>query len=504
MCLKEFLKKKEFVFLTLLFFIAFFLRSFRLHKLLLFSYDQGRDAVTIMRMIENKKFLSLIGPTTGLEGFFLGPFYHYLILPFYWLGRGNPVLPAVFLAGLGALAVPAIYFLTKEIFSKKEGLWAATLLTFCFGAVEYGRWLCNPPPLILFGILFFLFYLKSFGGHKLWAFFAGTFLGICFQLEFANVVFWLPLIFIYLFLVKKDRQRVAKFLLLIFGFLLAMFPLFIFDLRHDFLLSNVLKNSFLDKTGRTTLDHVLRIRPKFFYQFYKDKFLPRTFLLDAVLVGIMLWSLVSLVWKVIREKFKPKGFVLIIAWFLLPLIGLSLYTGNYGQAWDYYLIGQIAPALILITYFLFNLKNLKLKKIRLEPNKIVIIFLVWFCATNYHQWVQLVNPENYDYSLYHQLQVIGYTFRETTGKDFSVFIFVPNGKTESYDYLYSWQSRKLGRRPPSTVSLANKYIFLIYEPDPFLKVRFEDWYKKYGQIGKIISKQNFGIITVEQRLNEKE
>ena len=63
---------------------AFILRIYRIGELLNFHYDQGRDALIIWDLIKNGK-LFLIGPVTGLEGIFLGPFYYYLIAKQYCL-----------------------------------------------------------------------------------------------------------------------------------------------------------------------------------------------------------------------------------------------------------------------------------------------------------------------------------------------------------------------------------------------------------------------------------
>lgn len=499
----KFLKKKEFLFLSLLFLIGFFLRTFRLNKLLLFAYDQGSDAIILMDMIKNKKFFRLIGPETGLGGVFLGPLYYYLILPFYWLGKGNPVYPAVFLSFLGALAIPAVYFLGRRIFGKKYAFIPPILLTFSFGAIEYARWLCNPPPMILFSIFFIFSILKSLGGRKFWSMLGGVFLGFCLQLEFANAIFYLPLVLIYPFFLKRKKEGFYKFILFIFGFLVAMLPLFVFDLRHDYIISNVLKRSMMDKTTHTSLDDVFQKRPVFYKQFFKDKLLPNTFLLDILLLGVVLLAILKVIVKTVQRKREAKKLILIVFWFLLPLVGLYFYTGNYGQAWDYYLIGQIVPALLLITYFLKDIKSLSLGKIKIEGKMILAVFLTWFAASNYHQWGELINPENYSYSISHQLKAIDYTFKEAKGEDFSVFIFVPNGKTESYDYLYSWESKKKGIIPPSTTSLDRQKIFLIYEPDPHLEERFYTWYERYVGLGIVIDKAEFGIITVEQRINEK-
>ncbi|HKC04625.1 MAG TPA: hypothetical protein VKC54_02030, partial [Patescibacteria group bacterium] len=99
------------VFITLL--VAFIIRIFRINQILGFYYDQGRDGLVIWDLIHKGKFF-LIGPTTGIAGIFRGPFYYYLIAPFYWLGRGNPVWPDVFLAFTSVSALALAYYLAKK------------------------------------------------------------------------------------------------------------------------------------------------------------------------------------------------------------------------------------------------------------------------------------------------------------------------------------------------------------------------------------------------------
>ncbi len=54
-------------------------RFFNLSESLYFTYDQGRDAYAIQRIVHGD--LTLIGPTTGLEGFFTGPAWYYAGVP---------------------------------------------------------------------------------------------------------------------------------------------------------------------------------------------------------------------------------------------------------------------------------------------------------------------------------------------------------------------------------------------------------------------------------------
>src|SRR3990170_231651 len=77
----------NFILFTLLL-LAFLVRIYRIDSLLGFYFDQGRDANVIWDLWHKGKFF-LIGPTTGIEGVFRGPWYYWLIAPFYLLARGD-------------------------------------------------------------------------------------------------------------------------------------------------------------------------------------------------------------------------------------------------------------------------------------------------------------------------------------------------------------------------------------------------------------------------------
>src|SRR5258708_16047721 len=89
---------------------ALYVRVHGLGTVLGFYFDQGRDALVIWDFIHSHKFF-LIGPTTGLPGIFRGPYYYYLIAPFYFLGKGNPIWPSIFLSFTTILPIILIYSL---------------------------------------------------------------------------------------------------------------------------------------------------------------------------------------------------------------------------------------------------------------------------------------------------------------------------------------------------------------------------------------------------------
>src|SRR4030042_6358918 len=104
--------KAEYIILFLILAFSAFFRLFRLNQLLGFWYDQGRDALVIWDLLHKGK-LFLIGPVTGIEGIFLGPFYYYLMAPFYFVGGGSPVFAAACLSWLSVLGIFIIYLVGK-------------------------------------------------------------------------------------------------------------------------------------------------------------------------------------------------------------------------------------------------------------------------------------------------------------------------------------------------------------------------------------------------------
>src|SRR3989339_1523570 len=147
---KQFTPWNLLILIILLF--AFILRIYRIGDLLDFHYDQGRDALIIWELIKNHKFF-LIGPVTGLEGVFLGPFYYYLIAPFYFIGNGNPAIPSIFLSSLVTISLFFLYKSGEEIGGKVVGFIALLIGSFSNYLILSSRWLSNPTPIYLTSIL---------------------------------------------------------------------------------------------------------------------------------------------------------------------------------------------------------------------------------------------------------------------------------------------------------------------------------------------------------------
>src|SRR3990167_8033981 len=119
---KEIRDHKFIYFLLFLILIgATFVRVYNTRNILGFYYDQGRDALVIWNFL-HKGDIFLVAPTTGLQGVLLGPLFYLIITPFYFLGGGNPVWPANFLAILTVISIIIVYIFSVEFFNRYAGL----------------------------------------------------------------------------------------------------------------------------------------------------------------------------------------------------------------------------------------------------------------------------------------------------------------------------------------------------------------------------------------------
>ena len=121
----------KYLYTSLLVIILFFSAYLRLNDIrdyMVFLGDQGRDVLTVKRMLKDGD-LVFIGPTASVGGFFLGPFYYYLMAPSLLLSNFDPVGPAVMVAALSIVTTYLCYYFASKYVSPLAGILAALLFT---------------------------------------------------------------------------------------------------------------------------------------------------------------------------------------------------------------------------------------------------------------------------------------------------------------------------------------------------------------------------------------
>src|SRR6266498_1836061 len=144
-------KKWDIIILVLIVLLAAFLRLYRISDYMTFLGDEGRDVLVAKGILEGN--LTLLGPRASAGDFFTGPIYYYMMAPFLWLFRLDPVGPAVMVALFGVATVFLVYFVGKEFFNKKTGLIAAALYAVSPLVLVYSRSSWNPNTVPFFALL---------------------------------------------------------------------------------------------------------------------------------------------------------------------------------------------------------------------------------------------------------------------------------------------------------------------------------------------------------------
>ncbi len=477
---------------------ATFLRVFRTDQVLGFYYDQGRDALVIADLLEKGKFF-LIGPTTGIAGIFRGPFYYYLIAPFYWLGNGNPVYPAIFLALTTVAALVLLYILGKELVDRKTGIIAVTLASFSFYIMYASRWLSNPTPM-LFLSLALLYSMLLIQKGKQWAWIALSFIAgsSLFHFGSSGEFFYFPALLVFalwqcgIFRRKPKFPSVLIIVFSIFAFAITAAPLVIFDLKHDNILSNNLAKFFgADESFKASFWEVAQQRLQFVWDVFYSKIFLRKGSLESVLfllvIGVGILKLPAL----LKNKYLIPLFIILLS----PVIGLLFFQGNEGNIYDYYLTGY---------YLLFILFVAVLLRETLRIWAIGIVIAGVFLITSFKQNIEPTWSFIHDgvdgpttIAFGNQKQVFDWIYTDAAGSEFNIDTYVPPVIPYAYTYLGRWYTNGLGME--GIVEDQRSLLYTIYEVDPPHPERLSAWMKRQEGIGRIVYEAKFGGITVQRR-----
>jgi 4-amino-4-deoxy-L-arabinose transferase-like glycosyltransferase len=499
----SFLKKNRLIILIWL--LGLFVRIYRLDQLLGFHYDQGRDALIAHDILTFKNFPA-IGPTTGIEGLYLGPFWFYLITPAYFLARGDPAVAAAFIALLESFSIPLLFFLLKRYHRLGPAYLAAFIWALSRYIVHSARWFSNPTPLPTFVLLliFFLSQIYIEKKTKYWPLVA-LLLGLSLQLEAASAVFFIPVIgLLFLLSIKKKNKSLVlpinlkQFLLSLLAFFSLLIPQFFFEIKNNFLVSKNFLAFLTGKTNTTTgqswaLPDLSFIKQRMgdYYQIFFSKLDTNLTNIGLLFLLLFLFSFLLYLKKQKTFSLKTRKFIQInLFWLFIPLFLLLFFVGNYGQLYDYYLTGLFPVFVLLFSFFLTNLLP---RPQYFLPLLIIFLFLK---ANLIHLYNFLIaNPDGPTHiSLGNQQQSVRFICQDSREKN--VDVYLPPVIPYPYDYLFLLEKEKghcqlsLGQVP---------LLYTLAEVDPSGPQRFEAWMNRQDSFSRVLKETRFGGIIVQER-----
>lgn len=226
--------KKIFLVGLLVFAVFAYLRFYNLDKRVGFGWDEERDAWAITSIFQGD--LKFIGPRVlGPEGFFLPPYFFYILAPFYKMAGGSGFATVNFLVFYNVLFFISAFFILKKVFSDKLAL----LFLFFYGIMRMGVLMDTiawNPLLIPLSFMLLLYLLVRYRDTQSsgFLFIIGILFGFGVSFHFQFLLL-LPILIPFVGTVRKS-------LIVLVGLALPFIPLLIFDLKNNFLNTKLFLN----------------------------------------------------------------------------------------------------------------------------------------------------------------------------------------------------------------------------------------------------------------------
>ena len=433
-----------------------------------FTYDQGRDLLAVSKIIYEGT-LTLIGPTTGLQGIFYGPWWYYFLSPLLFISGGNPQSVGSLFGLLGIATVVCLYLFIKNtthslLLSLSLALVASMSSSWMFGPTLI--WNTSLTPILL--IFFIVLMNKIFDEPKsVYFFLLGivAFLIMDSELPFGLIILGYVLISILIFR-KVFFQK--KILLTFSGMLLILLPRILFDLRHNFLISkSIISYLIHPKIYGEEVPLITRFiyRLDLYWGIFSQAFTRNNKLL-GLLFFFLIVSIIFLISKNKKVWHDLKNDVLFIHLSLIIIFSLIFFTLFKDVVWDYYLIGL--PVLFILIISRIFLCATRLKKAKLFTAGVLLILVV----LNFNKGI--LSPfkifwEGDGATYKNEKMVIDYIASQKP-RDYSFYAYSPAIFDYPFDYWYNRQG--LLENPKDN----QKLMYLVIREESSQKYHKLGWY----------------------------
>ncbi len=392
--------------------IHIFLRFYELEERMQFTWDQVVNAWVMKDMLIDHKF-PLLGMVAKLNsGIYIGPGYYYLLAPFYWIYRMDPIAAGVFAGIVSIITFFVLFYVAKHIFGIGVALIVVFIHAVSFWSITSDRiaWPVLFIPMVSALIFYFLYRVSS--GKSYYLIPLTLALGFSFHIHFTAVLFML-IILLAIPTFKRGNKILKNLLISIPLFILWFIPQIISGILHPL---------GFDSFGSLALYfhgfHIVRV-----IQLIPDAVLQIGKLMYFKEIGpVVPIFIIPLFCLIYFYKYKSvqslKLCYLIFLWFLVPLLVFSLYSGEIS---DYYFILTRPIGLFMLAFLIHEVIQAKV----IWSSLGVIVILIIYSLTNVNdfilkRYVDLARKRQNVQQAIHDGQVISFT----------------EGNAESYLYYY--------------------------------------------------------------------
>lgn len=412
-----------------------------------FTMDQGRDMLDIRSIVVGLK-PALIGPTTSINGVFLGPFWYYFnVIPFV-IGGGHPATLVYWMIIWYLIAGGVIF----GLFHKRNLSFALIFSTLFLMTPSYFyssrySWSANPMP--FFTVFYFLaLFFSIVKPSKKSALLVGLICGLSMQIEAAFGVLFFPFLVISYLVHKQSRK---SYIFAFMGFFITLLPQVFFELRHGFVMT---KTFVAEVTGKSAILGEKLSLSETFTSHWKG-FLEMTNVLDISKnynLILLLVSILALSFFLIKKNLSKDQKILFLSSSLFLVYAFLFYMlYNHGlKGW--YIMSLYVPYIVILSLFLSKLMEFK--------NYFLTAIVFLLLGFSFYQTIQtqmsLIPKQNDGSSdksnLRNELEAIDWVYKEANGEAFKAYNYIPSVYDFPYQYLYWWYGTKNYGYQPDTLT----------------------------------------------------
>lgn len=220
------------VLFLLIFCLGALLRTYRIQELFMFIGDFGWFYLSAWDML-TKGTIPLVSIPSSVVWLHQGPLATYLMACALYVGKMNPVAPALFFSLLDMGTLYFIYLLGQKMKNNSVGLTAALLYATSPLVLLNVRMPYHTAPISFFVTGLFLFTLTVIEKKKYY-FWLFLLCGLVIQLELSNGIIGIMFLFLYLFYRKEFVQKKRMLYESICGLVAGISPFILYDISHHF------------------------------------------------------------------------------------------------------------------------------------------------------------------------------------------------------------------------------------------------------------------------------
>lgn len=341
-------KRPHFLILILILLIGLFFRTFKIIERFEFAHDGDLYSWVVKDIVINHH-PRLIGQLTSAPGIFIGPFFYYLLVPFFTLTKMDPIGVLIPTTLLGLFTIISYYFVLSKVFSKHVGLIGSYLYALLIVTVNSDRWVVPTIATNLWAIWYL--YSIIMISRRRWSalLLSGFLIGLIWHVHIALIP---ALLSIPIALIFSKKIPPLKYLLtFIILILISSLPLLVFEVRHNFSQTlSFISNLSQPKTGIAPGFYKLKLVLEMITKNINSLFFsPQSFKLtdNIIFLFVILLSPFFILKKI---SLKIKELIILYSW----IIGLILFFSLSNSLISEYYFSSIGVIFISFASLIFS------------------------------------------------------------------------------------------------------------------------------------------------------